>query len=62
LLVQKLSELQQSAALNDAAQKQLCRSVNRLARVVCLDAADVDAAVQTLCQRALQISQLIPSA
>jgi len=62
LLVQKLSELQQSAALNDAAQKRLCRSVNRLARVVCLDEADTDAQVETLCQRAVQVSQLIPSA
>jgi hypothetical protein len=61
LLAQTLSILQQSAGLNDAAQKRLCRTVNRLARVVCLDSIRENTTAVCLCERALQLSQLITS-
>ncbi|MDB6017864.1 MAG: hypothetical protein JWR19_2353 [Pedosphaera sp.] len=58
-IVYHLSALQKSHSLNDTEQKAVCRSVNRLARVVCLDSLPHSAEVEALCDRALQIGQLL---
>jgi hypothetical protein len=58
-IVRELSAIQEAESLNDSAQKKICRSVNRLARVVCLDALSTDEEAKALCGRALQVSQLL---
>jgi hypothetical protein len=58
-IVRELSAIQESESLNDFAQKKICRSVNRLARVICLDALTKDEEVKALCGRALQVSHLL---
>ena len=58
-IVRELSAIQENESLNDSAQKKICRSVNRLARIVCLDALSADAEAKSLCNRALEVSQLL---
>jgi hypothetical protein len=58
-IVRELSAIQEAESLNDSAQKKICRSVNRLARVICLDALSEDEEAKALCGRALQVSQLL---
>jgi hypothetical protein len=58
-IVQELSAIQENKSLNDSAQKKICRTVNRLARVVCLDVLSADDEAKALCNRALQVSELL---
>jgi hypothetical protein len=59
LVAHNLAALQGQHSLNDTAQKAICRTVNRLARVVCLDSIQSESESDALCQRALAISQLL---
>ena len=59
LIAHKLAAFQQQHSLNDIAQKAICRTVNRLARVVCLDSIGTERESEALCERALRISQLL---
>jgi hypothetical protein len=61
LVAHRLAALQEDRALNDTAQKDLCRTVNRLARVVCLDSISSQAQSDSLCERAHSISRLLNS-
>jgi hypothetical protein len=54
-----LCGIQETQSLSDAGQRRICRSVNRLARVVCLDSLQSPAETETLCERALHVSQLL---
>ncbi len=56
-LLHHLSNLQQTEAKGSKEQQRLCRAVNRIARVICLDSLDVDLQMRMLCERAYQISQ-----
>jgi hypothetical protein len=58
-IVRELSAIQEIESLDDPAQRKICRSVNRLARVVCLDALSTDQEAKALCNRALQVSRLL---
>jgi hypothetical protein len=55
-LVRKLCALQQRHELNDLASKRLGRSVNRIARVVCLDGLQSDVEINGFSSRAYQVS------
>jgi hypothetical protein len=52
-----LSNLQQKKAKGSKDQQRLCRAINRIARVTCLDSLDADSQTQTLCEQAYTISQ-----
>lgn len=52
-----LCELQEAQSLSDAGQRKICRSVNRLARVVCLDSLQGRPDAERLCLRALEVSE-----
>lgn len=56
-IARKLAGLQEERALNDNYQKTICRTINRLARVVCLDLIQTEEQAEALCQHALKISQ-----
>jgi hypothetical protein len=58
-IANQLATFQETHELNDTAQKAICRTVNRLARVVCLDSIKTDEKSEVLCQRALDISRLL---
>lgn len=58
LLARGLCDLQEQRGIDDDKQKKLCRSINRLARVVCLDALD-DQSAARVCQQALDLSALV---
>jgi hypothetical protein len=58
-IVRELDAIQEAESLNDMAQKKICRTVNRLARVVCLDALEDDGEAKALCSRALQVSRFL---
>lgn len=62
LLAHRLAAFQQQHDLDDRRQKDICRTVNRLARVVCLDSIVSAAASDALCKRAHEISQLLAAA
>jgi hypothetical protein len=51
-LVKELSAVQHANSLNDQGQRKICRSVNRLARVVCLDSVQDEQQVRDLCEEA----------
>lgn len=59
MVAHELAALQETVSLNDPAQAAVCRTVNRLARVVCLDSITTAPESETLCQRALAISRLL---
>jgi hypothetical protein len=59
LLAHGLCDLQDEQSINDDNQKKLCRSVNRLARVVCLDCLDDNFAADKVCKQAFQLSALL---
>lgn len=56
-LLHHLSNLQQTEAKGSKDQQRLCRAVNRIARVTCVDSLDVDSQMKMLCKQAYQISQ-----
>lgn len=56
LLVHALSRLQQHQRLNDRASYKLCRSVNRMARTVCLDSLATQPEVAHFGQRAHELT------
>jgi hypothetical protein len=56
LLVHSLSRLQQRQALSDRASYKLCRSVNRMARTICLDSLSSQDQVASFGQRAHDLS------
>ena len=58
-LVRRLCALQRAERLNDRECKRLCRSVNRIARVACLDSIVDDAVINSFSQRAYSMSQLL---
>jgi hypothetical protein len=58
-IVRGLSAIQQTHSLDDDSQKKLCRSVNRLARVVCLDSLQRADEVEKWCDRAHRLSALL---
>ena len=60
-IVHHLSAIQEAEPLNDSQQKKICRSVNRLARVICLDALSEEVDAEALCNRALEVSELLPA-
>jgi len=56
LLVHNLSQLQQRQRLSDRASYKLCRSVNRMARTVCVDSLGIQAEIASFGQRAHDLS------
>lgn len=56
ILVKNLCQIQQNNALNDAASKKLCRSVNRMARTTCLDRLSDQPAIANFGRRAHELS------
>jgi hypothetical protein len=61
LITNQLAAFQEAHELNDPEQRAICRTVNRLARIVCLDSIETDEKSKVLCQRALDISRLLPA-
>ncbi|MBI2516582.1 MAG: hypothetical protein HYV95_06660 [Opitutae bacterium] len=59
LIAQELTSIQEMQKLNDTAQKTICRTMNRLARVTCLDSVSTSIESRTLCERAHKVSQLL---
>jgi len=55
-LLHHLSNLQQIKAKGSKDQQRLCRAINRIARVTCLDGLGSDSQMNMLCKRAYQIS------
>jgi hypothetical protein len=58
-LVRQLTKVQLSQAQGSRSQQKLCRSVNRIARVVCLDAIQDDGQLDEVCRRAYDVSLLL---
>jgi hypothetical protein len=58
-LVRQLTKVQLSNAQGSRSQQKLCRSVNRIARVVCLDALQNKGQLDDVCQRAYEVSLLL---
>jgi hypothetical protein len=59
LVAHELAALQETEELNDSAQKKLCRTVNRLARVTCLDSISTQSDSRSLCERPHKVSLLL---
>ena len=58
-LVRQLSKVQLSQAQGSRSQQKLCRSVNRIARVVCLDAIHDEGQLDDVSRRAYEVSLLL---
>jgi hypothetical protein len=58
-LAKALCNLQAEQSVNDDDQKKLCRSVNRLARVVCLDGVNDAPSATKICEKAFALSALL---
>lgn len=56
-ILHHLSELQLKKAKSSKDQQRLCRAVNRIARVTCLDSLDDNSKMKKLCEQAYEISQ-----
>ncbi|MBI3851389.1 MAG: hypothetical protein HY298_14095 [Verrucomicrobia bacterium] len=59
VVAQRLAALQEAQSLNDPAQAGICKTVNRIARVVCLDSLNTESESDALCRRALSISRML---
>jgi hypothetical protein len=56
-LLRHLGNLQQKSSKSSKDQQRLCRAVNRIARVTCLDSLDGSSQMKSFCQHAHAISQ-----
>jgi Family of unknown function (DUF6339) len=59
LIAQRLAALHETRLLNDSSQASVCKTVNRIAKIVCLDSLNTEAESDALCQRAFSVSQIL---